>query len=127
MSTAPKKPTKKEMFNILLNLPSVQSDPALVEFINHEIDLLTAKNTRKPSAKQVEKLDHDTALRSAIVAEMVPGHLYTADEMVKALPTLAVEPDLTSAKVSYLMRELLATGKVAKTTEKRKTYWSVVQ
>lgn len=124
-SATPKKPTKKEMFNILLNLAEVQADPSLVEFVEHEIDLLTAKNTRKPSEKDKAKKDHDGELRAAIVNEMVVGAAYTADQLIKACPTLAVEPDLTAAKVSFLMRDLLADGSVTKFTEKRHTYWKL--
>lgn len=123
-SNTPKKPTKREMFTALLNLPEVQNRSELVDFIQHEIDLLTAKNT-KPTAKQTAKLDHDAVLRSAILAEMEKDHQYTADEMIKTLPTLAVEPDLTAPKVSYLMRDLLAEGKVTKSVIKRKTYWQI--
>lgn len=121
----PKKPTKKENFTRLLNLAEVQSDPALVEFIEHELELLVAKNDRKPTKKEIEKQAHDADLRSAILAEMEANRLYTADEMVKSLPTLSTEPGLTAQKVSKLMADLLALDKVSKTTEKRRVYWQV--
>lgn len=121
----PKKPTKKENFTRLLNLAEVQSDPALVEFIEHELELLVAKNDRKPTKKEIEKQAHDADLRSAILAEMEANQLYTADEMVKSLPTLSTEPGLTAQKVSKLMADLLALDKVSKTTEKRRVYWQV--
>jgi hypothetical protein len=124
-NTTPKKPTKKENFTRLLNLAEVQSDPALVEFIKHELELLVAKNDRKPTKKEIEKQAHDADLRSAILAEMEANQLYTADEMVKSLPTLSTEPGLTAQKVSKLMADLLALDKVSKTTEKRRVYWQV--
>ena len=124
-NTTPKKPTKKENFTRLLNLAEVQSDPALVEFIEHELELLVAKNDRKPTKKEIEKQAHDADLRSAILAEMEANRLYTADEMVKSLPTLSTEPGLTAQKVSKLMADLLALDKVSKTTEKRRVYWQV--
>lgn len=122
----PKKPTKKENFTRLLNLAEVQSDPALVEFIEHELELLIAKNDRKPTKKELEKQAHDAELRSAILAEMEVNRLYTADEMVKTLPTLSAEANLTAQKVSNLMHDLLDAGKVTKTTKSRRTYWQVV-
>lgn len=124
-NTTPKKPTKKENFTRLLNLAEVQSDPALVDFIEHELELLVAKNDRKPTKKEMEKQAHDADLRSAILAEMEANQLYTADEMMKSLPTLSTEPGLTAQKVSKLMADLLALDKVSKTTEKRRVYWQV--
>lgn len=125
MNSTPKKPTKKENYTRLLNLSEVQADPALVDFVKHELELLAAKNDRKPTKKEIEKQTHDADLRSAILAEMEAGRLYTADEMVKTLPTLSAESDLTAQKITKLMHDLLALDKVSKTTEKRRTYWQV--
>lgn len=125
MNSTPKKPTKKENYTRLLNLSEVQADPALVDFVKHELELLVAKNDRKLTKKEMEKQAHDTDLRSAILAEMEANRLYTADEMLKTLPTLSAEPDLTAQKVSKLMSDLLALDKVSKTTEKRRVYWQV--
>lgn len=44
MSTSTvKKLTKRDRFEALLKLSEVQADPAMIEFINHEIDLLARK------------------------------------------------------------------------------------
>ena len=40
-----KKITKRERFAQILAIPAVSADPALVEFINHEIELLDRKNS----------------------------------------------------------------------------------
>lgn len=120
-----KKPTKKEMFTALLNLDSVKTNPDYVEFIEHELDLLNSKNS-KPSKKDAERRDHDSVLRSAIVSEMEVDASYTADHLIKSCPTLAVEPELTAAKVSYLMRALLADSSVVSFKGKdRKTYYKL--
>jgi len=120
-----KKITKTDRFNTLLTFAEVQADPEMVDFINHEIELLAKKNSgeRKPTAKQTEKLSHDAELRQAIVSEMEMNTLYSAADMVKALPTLASEPDLSTAKVSYLMRALVADGSVEKVVDKRHTFY----
>lgn len=124
---ATKNPTKKDRFNALLAIPAVAENSELVEFINHELELLAKKNAadRKPTAKQTAKLSHDAELRSAIVNEMEIGTLYSAADMVKALPTLAAEADLSTAKVSYLMRELVADGSVEKVVDKRHTFYKL--
>ena len=38
-----KKITKRERFQSLLTLSQVQADPGMVEFINHELELLAKK------------------------------------------------------------------------------------
>lgn len=124
---ATKNPTKKDRFNALLAIPAVAENPELVDFINHELELLAKKNAadRKPTAKQTAKLSHDAELRSAIVNEMEVGTLYSAADMVKALPTLAAEADLSTAKVSYLMRALVIDGSVERVVDKRHTFYKL--
>ena len=122
---ATKKITKADRYNTLLTFDEVQADPAMVEFINHEIELLAKKNSgeRKPTAKQTEKLAHDADLRRAIVDEMEMGVQYSAGDLIKTLPTLSAEPDLSVAKVSYLMRDLLTDKSVEKVIDKRHTFY----
>lgn len=117
---ANKKLTKKDNFNALLSIPAVAENSALVDFINHEIELLDRKNSaeRKPTAKQNE----NSALKSAIVDEMESGVKYTISEMLKALPSCA---DLTNQRVSAIVRQLVADGAVIRTEEKRKAYFSL--
>lgn len=117
---ATKKITKKDNFNALLAIPAVAENSALVDFINHEIELLDRKNSaeRKPTAKQTE----NSALKSAIVDEMESGVKYTISDMLKALPSCA---DLTNQRVSAIVRQLVADGVVIRTEEKRKAYFSL--
>ena len=122
---ATKNPTKKDRFESLLNIPAVAENPDLVAFIEHELELLAKKNgaERKPTKKQTEKLSHDADLRSAIVSEMEMGTLYSASDLIKNLPTLSAEPDLSVSKVSFLMRDLVANKSVDKVVEKRHTFY----
>lgn len=120
-----KKPTKKEMFTKILSLEAVKADTDLTEFVKHELELLANKNIRKPSEKDKAKTENDARLRSAIVNEMEMGKGYTADQLIKACPTLSVEPDLTAQKVTVLMRDLVDDKSVVKYTDKRKTYYKL--
>lgn len=126
MSNTTRKPTKKENFAKLLTIPAVTADAELVDFINHEIELLVRKNSaeRKPTKKQMEQRENDAVLRAAIIAEMDADTLYSADDIAKNLPSI-VTAGLSSAKVSYLMRDLVAENKVSKTTDKRKVFYQV--
>ena len=124
--TNTKKMTKKDYFNLLLDIPAVAENDELVDFVNHEIELLTRKNSaeRKPSKKQMEQKNHDEELRSIIVESMEVDRLYSADEIAKSFPALVAE-DITAPKVSYLMRDLVTTNKVTKETDKRKVYYKI--
>jgi hypothetical protein len=51
--------------------------------------------------------------------------LYSAGDLIKNLPTLSAEADLSPAKVSYLMRDLMTDGSVVKVVEKRHTFYKL--
>ena len=112
--------TKKEKFAMLKVIPAVAENPILVEFIDHEIDLLTKKNAgdKKPTANQVA----NESIKAEILAEMEFNKLYTCSDIVK---TVGVCNGFTIQKVSPLMNQLAEAGKVIKTTDKRKTYFSL--
>lgn len=116
--------TKRDRFNALLTIPAVAENPEYVDFIKHEIELLDRKNTseKKPTKTQVA----NASLREAVLAEMEPGTLYTVSEAMKALPSFASDPDLSNQKASRILNDLAKEGAVIKTTEKRKSYFSVV-
>ena len=115
-----KKITKRERFESLLTLPQVQADPGMVEFINHELELLTKKNSseKKPTAQQVA----NEAIKQAIVDGMERDHFYTITDIQKNVPACA---DLSNQKISALVRQLKDDGVVVKTEDKRKSYFSL--
>lgn len=115
-----KKPTKRENFSALLNLAEVKANPKLVEFINHEIELLEKKNSaeKKPTAQQTA----NEAIKSAILAAMVEGAKYTITDLIKNVPECA---DLTNQRVSALVRQLVDERKVVRSEDKRKAYFSL--
>ena len=48
--------TKREMFSAILAIDEVSANAEMVEFLNHQIDLLDSRKggIRKPTAKQME-------------------------------------------------------------------------
>lgn len=113
-----KKPTKRDHFNALLNIAEVAKNEGLVEFINHEIDLLNRKNSteKKPTAQQKA----NEALKQDIVECMERDRLYTISEMIKEFPCCS---DLSTPKVSAIIRLLKDEGVVIRTEDKRKAYF----
>jgi hypothetical protein len=122
MTNTSRKPTKRDHFNALLAINEVASNPALVEFIEHELDLLNRKNTaeRKPTAKQVENAGY----KEAILAYFEPDVLYSCADVTKGCPA-CVEAGLSAQRVSALLGQLVDAGSLTKMVEKRKTFYSL--
>jgi predicted transcriptional regulator len=117
-----KKLTKKDKFNALLSIAEVKSNADLVEFINHEIELLDKKNSseKKPTAQQTA----NEAIKAAILDNMVEGKRYTITDLIKTIPECA---DLTNQRVSALIRQLVDDKVVVRTEDKRKAYFSLAE
>ena len=115
-----KKMTKRDHYTVLLNLAEVKADSKLVDFINHEIELLDKKNSaeKKPTAQQTA----NDGIKVAILDYMDEGARYTITDLIKSVPECA---DLTNQRVSALIRQLIDEGKVVRTEEKRKAYFSL--
>ena len=121
MSTSTvKKLTKRDRFEALLKLSEVQADPAMVEFINHEIDLLVRKNAgdKKPTANQMENDGYKDIIFAELSAN--PDKLYTVTELIKNVAGLG---DLTNQRVSALLRQMIEANGVEKIVDKRKSYF----
>jgi hypothetical protein len=118
--TKSKKPTKRDNFSALLNLAEVKANPKLVEFINHEMELLDKKNSseKKPTAQQTA----NEAIKNAILDNMAEGAKYTITDLIKNVPECA---DLTNQRVSALVRQLVDDKVVVRTEDKRKAYFSL--
>ena len=115
-----RKPTKREMFTELLAIPGLSQ--AQIDFINHELELLTKKNSgdKKPTATQVQ----NEALKFAIVEGMEVNRLYSVTEMIKEIPALA---GLNPQKVSPLANQLVEAGQLVKTIEKRRSFFQLAE
>lgn len=120
-TTTSTKLTKAQKFAMLRAIPAVAGNAMLVEFIDHEVELLTKKNSaeKKPTAQQVA----NAGIATAIIEGMEPNRLYTVTEVIKSIPQCA---DLTNQRVSALLRQLVEAGKVKRTEDKRKAYFSLV-
>lgn len=111
-----KKMTKKDYFNVIKGLVADRQD--LVDFIDHEIELLSKKSSRTaPTKTQVE----NEAIKEKIVATLVQLNKYaTITEIQNANTELA---DLSNQKVSALLKQLVDTNIVEKMIDKKKAYF----
>jgi Fic family protein len=115
-----KKMTKKENFNELMNIVTTldideNKKDNLLSFIEHEIELLDKKNSRKsdkPTKKQIA--NHETSL--ALVDEMEESKYYTSKELGELM-------GVSFQKIVALVKEPLENGAIAKTSLKGKTLY----
>jgi hypothetical protein len=112
--------TKVQKFEMLKAIPAVAEDAVLVEFIDHEIDLLAKRNAadRKPTAQQTA----NEVIKDAIYEGMDEGVNYTITDLIKTIPECA---DLTNQRVSALIRQMMP-DRIERIEDKRKAYFRKV-
>ena len=116
--------TKAQKFAMIANIPEVANNPVLAEFIAHEVELLTKKNSadKKPTAQQ----EANATIKADILAVMEanPNQLFTVSELLKKVPNL---PDtMTNQRMSALVRQMVDAGSVKRTEDKRKAFFSLI-
>ncbi len=119
-----KKMTKKEMFTLIATLNA--SNQAIVDFCNHEIELLDNKKSNG-NKKANEKVAKETEIvYNALVSV---GKAVAVSELIidTDLSALANESGIVSTqKVSALLKKLVDCGRVEKFNDKKKTYFKIV-
>lgn len=119
-----KKMTKKEMFALIATLNATNS--AIVEFCNHEIELLDNKKSNG-NKKANEKVAKETEIvYNALVSV---GRAVSASELIAETDLSALENEsgvVSTQKVSAMLKKLVESGKVEKFTDKKKTYFKIV-
>ena len=115
-----KKLTKKDHFNALLALAEAQNDQTLVDFINHELELLTKKNSteRKPTAAQKE----NEGIKAIILAALTTTPTSISDLQKKD----AALAEISNQKISALLRQLIIDNKVIRTEDKKKALFALI-
>ena len=120
-----KKMTKRDYFNKIMT--AMANDNEIVEFCKHEIELLDKKKSNG-KAKVNETLDKSLELVYTALAEI--GKAVTTTELIASYDLSAIANDLgivTTQKVSSYLNKLVDSGKVNKVTDKKKTYFSIVE
>lgn len=119
------KKTKRDKYNKIMT--AMANDNEIVEFCKHEIELLDKKKTNG-KAKVNETLDKSLDLVYNALAEI--GSPCTATELIAKSDLSPIANDLgvvTTQKVSSYLNKLVDSGKVNKVTDKKKTYFSIVE
>ena len=113
-----KKITKKDRFTQLLAIDEVATNKDLVDFIKHEIELLNKKSSRTGSSKTQKE---NVEIKAMLLDELIKvGKAVTVTEFMKASDYVA---EYSNQKISALLKQLVETGEVVKTTDKGKSYF----
>lgn len=119
-TTVAKMTNAKALAWVLENVENIPTDVAeKITNIKASIEKKNATKSDKPTKTQTENL----AIKSAILNGMTENRLYTITEMIKEIPAL---DGMTNQKVSSLVRQLVESGSVARTEDKRKAYFSII-
>lgn len=89
----------------------------VIKFMEHEMELVSRKRSNgnsKPTAKQAEQ----DAMREKILAFLRENGTSTATDIQNAL-------SISNQRVNGLMRPLIKAGKIIRTEDKKKVYFSI--
>ena len=121
-----KRLTKKDYFEMIKGVCADRTD--IVDFCNHEIELLSRKNSKSGATK--------TQKENEIVANMLVEELakigkpititdlMNTSENVKNY-TLENGNNLTNQKISAIFKQLVESNKIVKVVDKKKSYFSI--
>lgn len=128
------KVTKKENFENLLKIKEVKNNAELVEFIEHEIELLNRKSASrklgitKASQQNIEimqkikevltKQNEPIMIKDLLKNTELSEYIYEDKDEIKTL---------TSQKISALIKKMLDNGEVKRTVEKSNAYFSIAE
>lgn len=114
------KMTHKDYFNALIEVANAAGREDLVEFCEGRIEALNKKAENKKPSKTQEANDGIKVVIVDTLAQMdAPS---TVTEIMGASEELGA---LSNQKISSLLRQLVADGKVVKTTDKKRSLFAV--
>ena len=117
--------TKKEWFAVLANVveaSEMENKTEALAFINHEVELLEKKSAKSGQTKvQKENIEIMEKIKFAL-AEV--GKAVTISELQVASSAMA---EYSNQKLSALLTKLIKSGEVVKTSEKKKSYFSLAE
>ena len=111
--------TKREVINAMLADVAINGNETYVAYLKNELALIEKKAANKKSTKTQEE---NKGIKSVILNTLASIGSGTITDIQNANSDLA---ELSNQKVSALVRQLVATGEVVKTTDKKKSIFSL--
>lgn len=120
-----KKITKREMFamvSAVVEKAKVENKAEMLNFINHEIELLDNKKSKSGQSKTQKE---NEILKEEILAELKEINKPVTVSDFQAVTRFA-PPEFSNQKISALLNQLVKENRVHKEVIKKKSYFSVV-
>lgn len=117
------KMTKKDYFNVLINVvegANVENEAELVEFLNRQIELVSKKRTAQTKTQK----ENEVLVEKVYEALVAIARPVAVDELRGANDEMSV---FSNQKLSALLKKLVDAGRVIKTVDKKKSYFSVAE
>lgn len=115
-----KKVTKREVYGEMLEIFAKMERQDLIDFVNHEIELIEKKASRSgTTATQKENIELIEIIYNELKRIGIP---VTITDLQKQSEKVG---EYSNQKISALMKKLVDSERVVKTTEKKKSYFSV--
>ena len=110
--------TKREVINAMLADKNIKVNETYVAYLKNELSLLDKKASNKKATK-IQK--QNVGIKSTIL-EVLATMSGTVTEIQSASVELS---ELSNQKISALLKQLCANGEVVKTTDKKKSIFSL--
>ena len=113
--------TKKEVIGMMMNEEVIKANPTYVAYLENELALLNKKAQNKKATKTQEQNIGIKATILKVLATIGSGTVTDIQNGNEELSTLS------NQKVSALVRQLVESGEVVKTTDKKKSIFSLAE
>ena len=113
--------TKREVIGMMMKEEVVKANPTYVAYLENELALLDKKAQNKKVTKTQEQ---NVGIKATILEVLATIGSGTVTEIQNGNAELSA---LSNQKVSALVRQLVESGKVVKTVEKKKSIFSLVE
>ena len=113
--------TKREVIKMMMNEEVVKANPTYVAYLENELALLDKKAQNKKATKTQEQNNGIKATILKVLATIGSG---TVTDIQNGNEELSA---LSNQKVSALVRQLVESGDVVKTTDKKKSIFSLAK
>lgn len=122
------KMTKKDFFKLLAGIVEKTEDfdkkTETLDFINHEIELLSKKSSAPGKKKTAHIKENEELMELIGIALELFGKPVTVTTMIKENAEMS---KLSSQKLSALLKKMIEAGEVVRTVEKRVPYFSLAK
>lgn len=113
--------TKREVIGMMMNEEVVKANPTYVAYLENELALLDKKAQNKKATKTQEQ---NVGIKATILKVLATIGSGTVTDIQNGNEELSA---LSNQKVSALVRQLVESGEVVKTTDKKKSIFSLVE